>query len=262
MHEMSHGHNMYLKEPDRDHETDLATLRKKRAELKAYLQSLSHITPQETTRKHAEAVLSLMDIESDISEIERGKRFSGKPSHGMRERMDSIDFDRYQSRAGGRVDQSTYGDRESEYTKYRNTRTEGRQPGGSGYGSRRPVAEADIASTAQDLPRLGFESRESAQMPVGRRPSSHYDDLADFAGEESDYQIRGSRSGHQYPPSGHGQHSSRYPNDAMTPPWYCDNQYYAAGMSEYQLGGSRNGPYLPPAGHGHSGRHACRFPGR
>ena len=151
------------------------------------------------------------------------------------------------------------GGRDFDLPKPRNIRTEGRQPGGPGRGSQRPVVEADNASTGRHLPRLGVESREGARMPRGIRPSSHYNDLADFAGEEFNYQLRGSHRGHPYPPSGHGHHPSRRANDGMTPPWH---QYYAAEMSEYQPRGYRRGPHLPPAGHGHSGSHARHFVGR
>ena len=247
-------HDMSLKDTDRHHEMDLATLRNKRAELKAYLGFFSDMTAEETTREDANAVVELMEIERDIIELESGERPDGKPRHGTRERMDSIDFDRSQGRAGGRVQQSTPGRQRSEPSKPRNIRTEERHPGGSGHGSRRPVAEADIASITRDMSRLGTEIRERAQMPRGMGPSSHYHDVADYAGEESDYRPRGSRRGHHHP--------SRYPNDAMVPPSHDDNQYYDAEMSEYQRG-SRHGPHLRPAGQsGHSGCQTRHFPGR
>ena len=248
-------HDMSLRDSDRPHGTELARLRKKSAELKAYLRSLSHLTPQETTREHAEAVVYLREIEEDIIEFERGGRPDGKPYHGRRERMDSIDFDRNQGQAGGRAHQSTPGHRGSEPLKPRNIRTEERHPGGSGHGSRRPVAEADIAVTTRELSRLGVESREGSEMPRGMGPSSNYNDLAGYAGEESDFQPRGSRRGHH--------HRSRFSNDGMEPPPQDDNQNYPAEMSEYQPRGSRHGPHLPPAGHGgHSGCQTRHFPGR
>ena len=208
-HETSQWHDMSLKDSNRHQGTDLATLRRNSADLKAYLRSLSHETPQEPTREHDETVVCLIEIESDMNELEREEPSDGKPCHEMRERMDGIDFDRNRIRVGDRVHQSTHGCCGSEIPKPRNIHTEGRNPGGLGHGCQRPVAEADIASTTRDLPRLEVESREGGHMPRGMRPSFHYYDLADFAGEESEYQPRGSCLGPHLPPAGHG-HSGRH----------------------------------------------------
>ena len=209
MHKMSQWHDMSLRKPDRYQGTDIATLRRNSEELKAYIQTLDHKTHHATSREHAEAVLCLMNIESDMNELEREERSDGKPCHGMRERMGGIDFDRNLSRLGDRVHQSTHGYRGFEIPKPRNIRTEGRNLGGLGHGHQSPVAEADIASTIRDLPELGFESRKGPQMPLGTRQSAHYHDLANFAGEESEYQPRGSCLGPHLPPAGHG-HSGRH----------------------------------------------------
>lgn len=259
MHEMGQWHDMNVKDPDRHNGTDLATPREKRAELKAHLRSRSHMTTPKTTREHAEAVVNLMEVEDDVIGLVRGERPNSKPCHRLRERGGTIGLDRNQSRAGGRIHQSTPGNRGSAFPEPRNTRTERKHRGGSGHGSQRPVAEADIPSTTRDLSRLGVESREGAQMPRGIRPSSHYHDFADVAGEDFDYQIRGSHRGHPYPPSDHGHHRSRQPNDGTTRP---SHQNYAAVMPEYLPRRSRHNTHLPPAGHGHSGSHACHFRGR
>ena len=225
MPEMSQWQDMGPDDPDRHHSKDLVALRKKTAELKEYLRSLSHLPPLETAREHAEAAVYLTEIKDDLIKLKRLGHSDGKPCHGMRERMDSIDFDRNQSRAGGRIDQSTQGHRESELSRPRNIRTEGRHSGDSGHGSRRPVAEADIASTTRGLQRLGVESHEGAQMPRGKGQTSHHHDLADYAGEESDYQLCGSCRDHHYPSAGHGHHPSRRPNHGMKTPSHSDNQF-------------------------------------
>ena len=103
MHEKSQRQDMGSNDPDRHHETDLVALRMKTAELKEYLRSLSHLPPLETAREHAEAVVYLTEIEDDLIKLKGLGHSDGKPCHGMGEHVDSIDFDRNQSRAGGRV---------------------------------------------------------------------------------------------------------------------------------------------------------------
>ena len=178
-------------------------------------------------------------------------------AQGGGERMDSVDSDRNQSRAEGGVHQSAHGYRGSEHSKPGSVHDEGRHRSGSEQGSRRPVADADISSTAGDSSRFGSESREGARMTRGMGPSSNYDDLPDYAGDESDRQLSASRRGHHCLPTGHGHHPSRYHDDDLEPPSHYHRQYYAAEMSEHQPRGSRHGPWPPPAGHGgHPGRHA------
>ena len=120
-----------------------------------------------------------------------------------------------------------------------------------------------LQEIVEDVREWERRERSDSKPCHGMGPSSHYHDSVDYAGEESDCQLRGSRRGHHYPPAGHGHHPSRHPNDEMEPPSHYDSPYYAAEMSEYQPRGSRHRPHLPPSGHGgHSGRHARHFPGR
>ena len=178
-------------------------------------------------------------------------------AQGGREHMDSIDSDRNLSRAEGSVHRSAHGYRGSEHLKLGNVHDEGRHGSGSEQGSRRPVADADVSSTIGDSSGVGSECREGARIPRGMGPLSNYNDLLDYAGDESDHQLRGSRRGHHCLPTGHGHHPSRYPDDDLEPPSDYHRQYYAAEMSEHQPRGSRRGPHIPLAGHGgHSGRHA------
>ena len=155
------------------------------------------------------AVVCLMENETDMNELEREERSDGKPCHGNRERMDGIELDRNQSRVGDRVHHITHGDRGSEFAEPKMIRNEGRNPGGLGHGCQRPVADAEIASPTRDLHRIEAECREGAQMHRKMRSSSHYHDLADFSGEESECQPGGSRLGPHLPPAGHG-HSGRH----------------------------------------------------
>ena len=109
IHGMGQRHGMDVKDSDGHNGTDLATLREKRAELKAHLRSFSHLTPKETTGEHAEAEVFLMESEGDIIGLVRGDRTNSKPCHRVRNDRDSMGFGRHQSCAGGRIQQGTLG---------------------------------------------------------------------------------------------------------------------------------------------------------
>ena len=164
-------------------------------------------------------------VSEEIARILLDTRRGSKSGRGIKEPVDSMDFDPRQSRAGVRGHQD-------------------RHPGGSGNGSRRGMAEADIASTTRDFSRLGFGSRESANMPSG----IGFEDIAD---KEPTHRSRGSRHGVHPPSMGQARSSGRDPAPEMVPPSRHQDMNDSADIeTTHRPRGSHHGGQPPSIGHG------------
>ena len=284
----SQWHDMSSKDADHRRRLDLVRLRKKKADLEAYLGAFKQMSAQEMTAEEHQAAISLMEIEDLIFKVERGKYPSGKACNGMRggivmSSMDPDRYDRYREKALAslRKEKAELEEFLQAFKHIKPHRANGEHAGAM-------IDLMDIEKHIFELER-GKRLRDKAGHGTRERMDSiAFDQNQSRAGDgvhQSTDGLPGSehskpsniRTEGRHPGgSGHGSGSSVTEADiisttrdssrlgiesregaqmhrrSMGPSSHChDMAAYAGEESDYHLGGARCGYHHPPAGHGH-----------
>ena len=189
-----------LFEHNRNHGTDLATLRKKSAALDAHLQAPCRMPSITMTRERAQAIVYYLEIENDIVSLEDGVPLDGSRRDMVFEtditpilrdlsriRVEALGSSNIARRMGPpsrHHDQMDYAGGIPNY-----------QPRGSRSGHHPPAAVHSRSAGHRAIHEMG--------------PASHHVDDEYYAAMASNCQPHGPRHGRHLPPAGHGHHSGR-----------------------------------------------------